>query len=264
MITENFFLDQKGYAVNDHYEFRANYIPKVFSFDSSNKNILIVGNSYGEDFLKLFELNQNLFNNEIISLISPLKRNRKLGYEISCLKDLILKKSTFCNNFNFTKNVLEQYRYSDVIIFSSHWNDDDLNLLDEIIKLIKKDKKEIIITSHSLESKIFMPHNMNLLDSIVFKKRELLSEDIIYAEKTMYTYIKNLEETNTTLSKIASDNEVKYFDQQSFQCDHEKKICDVITPDGHKIYWDFGHYTSEGAKYLGKRIFEKKLLDFNF
>ena len=264
LITENFFLDQKGYAVNDHYRFRENYIPKGFSINSSNKNILIVGNSYGEDFLKLFELNQNLFNKEIISLISPLKRNRKLGYEISCLKDLIIQKSTFCNNVNFTNNILEQYKYSDVIIFSSHWNDDDLDLLDEIIKLIKKDKKRIIITSHSLESKIFMPHNMNLLDSIVFKKRELLNEDIIYAEKMMYTYIKNLEETNATLLKIASDNGVKYFDQQSFQCDHEKKICDVVTPDGHKIYWDFGHYTSEGAKYLGTRIFEKKLLDFNF
>ena len=34
------------------------------------------------------------------------------------------------------------------------------------------------------------------------------------------------------------------------------KICDVITPDGHKIYWDFGHYTSEGAKYLGNGKYE--------
>ena len=80
----------------------------------------------------------------------------------------------------------------------------------------------------------------------------------------MYTYIKNNEKTNMILSKISLNNDVKYFDQQSFQCDHKKKICDVVTPEGHKIYWDFGHYTSEGARYLGKKIFEKKLLDFNF
>ena len=157
-----------------------------------------------------------------------------------------------------------QKQKSDIIIFSSHWNKDDLNLLDEIVKLSKKDGKKIVITSHSLESKIFMPHNMNLLDSIVFKKRKLLVEDINYVEKTMYTYIKNFKEMNIILSKIASDNKVLFFDQQSFQCDHEKKICDVMTPEGNKIYWDFGHYTSEGAKYLGRKIFEKKLLDFNF
>ena len=168
-----------------------------------------------------------------------------------------------CNNIDFTNNVLNQYYHSDIIVFSSHWNEDDLELLDEIVKLIKKDGKKIIITSHSLESKIFMPHSFNLLDSIVFEKRELLDKDIKFVEKTMFTYIKNLEETNKILFKIASENGVQYFDQQSFQCNQEKKICDVITPKGHKIYWDFGHYTSEGAIYLGKRIYEKKLLDFN-
>ena len=264
LITENFILDQKGYAINDHYKFRENYSPKVFSENSLKKNILIVGNSYGEDFLKLFELNQNLFDKEIISLISPLKRNKNLIYEVSCLKELIVENSTICNNVNFTNNVLDQYKKSDIIIFSSHWNKDDLDILDEIVKLSKKDGKKIVITSHSLESKIFMPHNMNLLDSIVFKKRKLLVEDINYVEKTMYTYIKNFEEMNIILSKIASNNKVLFFDQQSFQCDHEKKTCDVMTPEGNKIYWDFGHYTSEGAKYLGRKIFEKKLLDFNF
>ncbi len=264
LITENFLLDQKSYAINDHYKFRENYIPKTFSKSSSKKNILIVGNSYGEDFLKLFELNQNLFQNEVISLISPLKRNKNLVYEVSCLKELILKKKTLCNNINFSKNILDQYRYSDVIIFSSHWNTSDLEILDEIVKLVKKDGKKIIITSHSLESKIFMPHSFNLLDSIVFEKRKLLDEDVKYVEKEMYKYINNYKKINSKLLNISLNNEVEFFDQQSFQCDHLKKICDVLTPEGHKIYWDFGHYTSEGAKYLGKKIFEKKILNFEF
>ncbi len=264
LITENFLLDQKGYAVNDHYKFRESYIPKAFSASSLKKNILVVGNSYGEDFLKLFELNQDLFQNEIISLISPLKRNKNLVYEVSCLKELIEKQNMFCNNVNFSENILDQYKYSDIIIFSSHWNSDDLDLLDEIVKLIKKDGKKIIITSHSLESKIFMPHSFNLLDSIVFEKRKLLDEDILYVEKEMYKYIDDRKKINSRLLKISLDNDVKYFDQQSFQCDHIRKICDVLTPEGHKIYWDFGHYTSEGAKYLGKKIFEKKLLNFGF
>ena len=33
-------------------------------------------------------------------------------------------------------------------------------------------------------------------------------------------------------------------------------ICPSITDDGYKIYWDYGHITSEGAKYFAKK-FEK-------
>ena len=35
------------------------------------------------------------------------------------------------------------------------------------------------------------------------------------------------------------------------------KSCELLTPDGYKIYWDPIHITEEGAKYLGKKI--KKL-----
>ena len=62
---------------------------------------------------------------------------------MSCLKELIVENSTICKNFEFTKNILDQYKKSDLIIFSSHWNKDDLDLLDEIIKLVKKDGKKL-------------------------------------------------------------------------------------------------------------------------
>ncbi len=264
LVTETFLLDKRSYAINDHYKFRENYSPEPFTPNSSKKNILIVGNSYGEDFLKLFELNKELFDEITVSLISSIKRHRNLNYEVFCLKDLILNQNVVCNNFDFTKNILDQYKKSEIIIFSSHWNKNDLEVLDEIIKLVKKDNKKIIITSHSLESKIFMPHSFNLLDSVVFEKRKIIKEDLIQIEKEMYTYIDKLVETNAQLQTIASNNNVKFLDQQKFQCNHLNKSCNVMTPDGFKIYWDFGHYTSEGAKYLGNKIFNENWLDLNF
>ena len=32
--------------------------------------------------------------------------------------------------------------------------------------------------------------------------------------------------------------------------------CDLVTPENHKIYWDWTHVTDEGAKYLGNKIYE--------
>jgi len=109
-----------------------------------------------------------------------------------------------------------------------------------------------------------MPHSFNLLDSVVFEKRKIIKEDLIQIEKEMYTYIDKLGETNAKLKTIASNNNIKFLDQQEFQCNHLNKSCNVMTPNGFKIYWDFGHYTSEGAKYLGNKIFNENWLDLNF
>ena len=36
-------------------------------------------------------------------------------------------------------------------------------------------------------------------------------------------------------------------------CNFEKEECDYLTNDGHKIFYDYGHYTLEGATYFGKK-----------
>ena len=42
-----------------------------------------------------------------------------------------------------------------------------------------------------------------------------------------------------------------------YTCSLVNKKCEVFTDKNEKIYWDYGHYTLEGAKYFGKKI--KKL-----
>ena len=44
-------------------------------------------------------------------------------------------------------------------------------------------------------------------------------------------------------------------------CDLLKKECDYVTTDGNKIFYDYGHYTLEGAKYFGKRIHSIKFFN---
>ena len=38
-----------------------------------------------------------------------------------------------------------------------------------------------------------------------------------------------------------------------YTCSLVDKKCEVFTDKNEKIYWDYGHYTLEGAKYFGKK-----------
>ena len=69
----------------------------------------------------------------------------------------------------------------------------------------------------------------------------------------MYKYLAISDEKNKILKKIANKNKVKYLLQSDFQCDNKKSECHILTDQKYKIYWDYGHYTNAGAKYLGKK-----------
>ena len=252
LITETYLLDQRSYAFSDHYKFRTEYVPDDFLTNHDKINILIVGNSYGEDLFKSFFFNKQLYPKYHFALISGKKRYKDTNYQVHCLKNLIINNNTNCENRNFTNNILKQYEKTNVVVLSTLWQKNDLENLDEIIKLLLDDNKKVIITSPSLESKIFKPHNFNLLDSLVFKKKELLEKDINFSKKEMFKYLNIItNEKNIILEKIAKKNQVKYLLQSDFQCDIKKSECHVLTDQKHKIYWDYGHYTNAGAKHLG-------------
>ena len=44
--------------------------------------------------------------------------------------------------------------------------------------------------------------------------------------------------------------------KEDFQCNISEQICYGVTENGMKIHYDYGHFTIEGAKFFGKKIFE--------
>ena len=50
---------------------------------------------------------------------------------------------------------------------------------------------------------------------------------------------------------------------KNINCIVKEKRCPVITENGFKIYWDYGHYTREGARYFAEK-FEKNVKLMNF
>ena len=74
----------------------------------------------------------------------------------------------------------------------------------------------------------------------------------------MFKQIKNKDKLNNKLKKIAKNKNIKILLKEEYLCNFEEKKCSVFTDDYRKISWDYAHYTLEGAKYLGKKIYKNK------
>ena len=62
---------------------------------------------------------------------------------------------------------------------------------------------------------------------------------------------------NLDLKKFLVSKDIMFLDPTDYTCNLINKKCEIFTDKNEKIYWDYGHYTLEGAKYFGKKI--KKL-----
>ena len=61
---------------------------------------------------------------------------------------------------------------------------------------------------------------------------------------------------NTSLKSIAQNKEIKLFNKVELFCNELKRRCKYLTDDNYKLFYDHSHYTIEGSKYIGKKIYE--------
>jgi len=70
-----------------------------------------------------------------------------------------------------------------------------------------------------------------------------------------------LELNDNVIQRIARDHNVYYLNKHDYLCDDLGQTCDGITPEGYKAFWDYGHFTIEGAKHFGKKIHQLNWLN---
>ena len=54
-----------------------------------------------------------------------------------------------------------------------------------------------------------------------------------------------------------------YLNKEDYLCNSSRKECDYVDEFGNKIFYDYGHYTLEGAKFFGRKIYESNWLNFD-
>ena len=254
--TPILMTDYTGYLNNwfDNKDIKTNEF-----IDLDRTNVLIVGNSHGTDTYNAVRQNARLFDElEVVIIHHPEREFWSPQYQVFCFLDFLKTRSNACQEEEFlTRTVLEKmYQDADVILFSTRWSAKDLMALQKIITIIKSDGKTAVITSNTPEQ----PHtDLTKGDTPLknfIKAHERLPdkvERISIERKTFQNASENTKiiELNKKLFEIARENNAMFLDKMNYICDAGEEKCRVLTPHGHLINWDYGHYSINGANFLG-------------
>jgi hypothetical protein len=171
------------------------------------------------------------------------------------LYKFLTQKKAIINYYNgdFFNHLNKQYIKSDVIILATEYSEIDLDILNKLIKLLKSDKKKIIIFSNPLVQT--MHNRFNRLDYYVFRYKNFPEkEDLKIIEKNMYKDLKNSELINLKIKNIAKKNNIPFIERERIFCDKIEKRCPSITDNGYKIYYDYGHITEDASEFFARKI----------
>jgi peptidoglycan/LPS O-acetylase OafA/YrhL len=251
-------IQEKGFKIRFNYlkKINQNYNPdNIFlrqsrmknsqtnlnDFNTKEFNVIIIGDSHGENLFLALNLNRNLFNDKKFYYIGD----------------------KFFNTPNSLSKSKEFLKQSDIIIISYRWNDKKLKQLkDNFIDQIKDLNEKIFITSNTNEykdpSKLYP-----LLDYEVLVKKKDFN---YFGLKNLYfknRVVHSKSNINQKLKKFAFEKNLKYLNKEDYMCEIKKKECDYVDEEGYKIFYDYGHYTEYGAKYFGKKIYETNWLKIN-
>jgi peptidoglycan/LPS O-acetylase OafA/YrhL len=261
-ITSTYSLSSLRYEEESKkFEIDFNY-DNYLNYSNINKNVLIVGNSHAEDLAKVLSFSY-LKNNFYFNLVSPKNREDNYNYQARYFYDYLTSNISKIDYFsdNFIEHLDKQYKNSQIIILATSWNEEDYNSIEGILEILKKDNKKLIIFDNALNSTLYHKlYKFNRLDYFVFKEKKLPnSEELKKIEKLMYNDLQNKKVINEIIYKIAKKNLIKVIKREDIFCNKLLKKCPVLTKEGYKIYYDYGHLTNEGAKFFSEYIEKNKL-----
>ena len=235
-------------------------------FQSKEKvKILLVGDSHAKDLFNAFVQNINLFKNyEFLRYGDQHEIYINFGEKRLNKKDFI--------KFNESKI----FKQSDIIIISDYFNSEDsFDKLDIFLDMFK-DKKKIILTSSSniyINPQKKLNLHLTLFDEFLLKNnkdKKFIDKNLDFDERNKinnYYYenrdLNKINKINTQLKIYGEKYNIQILYKEQFQCDLDRKICFGVTDEGIKSHYDYGHFTLEGAKFFGKRIYDINWLKIN-
>ena len=201
------------------------------SFSDNNKNkILIFGDSLANDFYEILNSNNKLKkNNEFIHL----------NFEI----------------YDYLKNIkkihnLSIFNDANIIILSSDYTYQDINVLEEVIIQLKNQNKKIILSSYAADYNILGQP----LKDILGRFKSILSKEQM--EKEMFKNLnKQKIKENEKIKEIAEKNKIYYLDRLMYACEVYKNLCFVTDKKNNVINYDRTHIGIDGAKFFGKSYY---------
>ena len=209
-------------------------------FNTKDFNVIVIGDSHGEDLFNSLYLNRDLF------------KDIKFYYIQDVLYD---KLDLISKNKNFLKR-------ANIIIVSYKWDDYKFNRFKNNVDRIKDLNQIIFITSRSNEYNVFSKLYTLLDYEVLFRNKDLdyFGFKKLYFKNRM---INSKSIINQKLKNFALENNLTYLNKEDYMCDIVEKECDYVDKEGYKIFYDYSHYTEYGARHFGKKIYEINWLKKN-
>ena len=250
---DNQINERKKYFKNNsnRIKFDRGYIDKSDNIFNNDKklNVLVVGNSHGEDFFSMLDQNKDLFKDI---------ETRFIRVQLS----VFLSEGKDVEKLNYILND-ELFRYADIIIISTNFRvygnySKDFQALDNINNIVTLNKKKLVLTSNS---PFFRNYRSPVLD-IVFRHPKIkLSKEKI-SEELFNLIDKNKLEFNKKLENFSKKNNIEYLNKIDFLCDTKNQSCDAFDENGNITIMDSYHYTLQGAKFFGKKLYDRNMINF--
>ena len=251
-ILDNYFLaDESSFYLRSSNKYSLRQKKNIFSFKNDSLNfspqfnlkngkqkVLIIGDSHSKDLFNMFKTNEEKFANYEFA---------RYGINLIDLENYRKKNLLLSHNF----------KHADYILFSQRYKKKDLVYLLELIKLADQNEKKLIIFLKRPEFEKNNKKNQTILDLFYLKNQKIsnkLSMDNYLFSKLK---IENVEQINNEIKKMYQDQAILY-DLYSIFCDDKKDSCHSIDENGKKIFYDYGHITLDGSKFIGNILFNIK------
>jgi len=220
---------------------------KPFDNKSWKKKAIIIGDSQGCDFLNSALENGYLRNYQIQFHFIPYPCQSVPGEYITTY--ILPKHRVFCtkdSRVDTLKKVKSQVKDANLIIFSSLWKPQVAEKLPKIINYLQLGKYQRLIV---IGNKFFGKMSIQNYYHMTNRELRLLRNKV--GTQSM--------DVNSILRRRSS-GKVIFIDPHKLICGDNSTSCPIFTDNLRLISYDGRHLTKEGARYIGRILFQNSAL----
>ncbi len=203
-----------------------------FSSAQDRQKVLLIGNSHSKDMFNAFHLSQEHF---------PDFEFARFGMYNAMPAD---QRKTLLRSPNLAA--------ADVVLLSFRYNDNSLLGLPALLEALQDNGKTVHLMLNTVEFEDI--DGLPIFDWVLQRGPQPFSGRAVNEIAWEHRNVSKVSALNASLRKIAERLEVPVLDKSEFICNESAETCHAVTPMGRKVFYDYGHFTLEGARYFGETI----------
>ena len=192
----------------------------------------MIGNSHSKDTFNALYLNRDLFPNSAFARFGMT--HRFTPEEMAALR------------------ASPNYREADEIVITTRFEEWLPDRLENFIRSVEGDGKAVTLMGPAVEYGIV--GRFTVFDWYL-QTRGRENFDLAELNHIGWEYHRPTHPfIRGALEDIAYRTGATMLWKENYTCDDEAESCVMATPEGRKVYFDYSHYTLEGARYFGSRM----------